>query len=308
MALTPEQAMYDFNKDGVLDATEAAVMTMMGQNDTGNKASVGSSTDTTVTRLTYQSAKALLEAAVKDAGWNGKLTPEDIHAFVDLFAKEQDKQIAKTVTASSDKTTAGATPDAVDKVVSGTKTTKFPSFFDPAGFAKDYVWSKIDFKNTATLGGKAISILEQVRGLVDSFHLLGVSDNDVRNAAKQIAMGGKTIDTYRVEHQQIAKKEYPQFADRFDKDPTLTTYDIASPIIKMLAKTWEIPEEDVTLDNPLVMSYTNYAGADGKGTPPSRYDLLLKAKNDPKYQLTEEANNAARDSATSFGRAFGFGV
>ena len=76
----------------------------------------------------------------------------------------------------------------------------------------------------------------------------------------------------------------------------------------MLAKVWEIPEEDVTMDNPLVMSYTNYAGPDGKGIAPSRYDLLLKAKNDPKYQLTEEANNSARDSATSFARAFGFGV
>lgn len=308
MALTPEQAMYDFNKDGKLDATESAVMTMMGQNDTGNSAKVGSSTDTTVMRLTYQSAKSLLEAAVKDAGWAGKLTPEDIHAFVDQFAKKQDEQIAKVVTTSSDKTTAGATQDAADKVVSGSKTTKYPSFFDPAAFAKDYVWSKIDFKNTATLGGKALSTLEEVRGLVESFQLMGVSENDIRNAAKQIAMGNKTTDSYKVELQQIAKKEYPQFADRFDKDPTLTTYDIASPILGMLAKTWEMDVKDVKFDNPIVMSYMNYAGADGKGQQPSRYDLLLKAKNDPKYQLTEEANNNARDSATSFARAFGFGV
>ena len=77
----------------------------------------------------------------------------------------------------------------------------------------------------------------------------------------------------------------------------------------MLAETWDVPEDSVDWKkNPIVMSYTNYAGPDGKGTPPSYYDLLLKAKNDPKYQLTEEANNNARDSATSFGRAFGFGV
>jgi hypothetical protein len=77
----------------------------------------------------------------------------------------------------------------------------------------------------------------------------------------------------------------------------------------MLAKTWQVPEENVDWKtNPIVMSYTNYAGPDGKGKPPSYYDLLLKAKNDPKYQLTEEANNNARDSAISYGRAFGFGV
>ena len=137
---------------------------------------------------------------------------------------------------------------------------------------------------------------------------MGVTDNDIRIAAKEIAMGRKTIDAYKVELQQIAKKEYPQFSDRFDKDATLTTYDIASPIIKMLAKTWEVEEDQVKMDNPLVMSYMNYAGPDGKGQAPSRYDLLLKAKKDPKYQLTQQANEDARDAATGLARAFGFGV
>jgi hypothetical protein len=130
----------------------------------------------------------------------------------------------------------------------------------------------------------------------------------MRIAAKQIAMGKKTIDAYTVELQQVAKKEYPQFADRFNADPTLTTYDIASPIVKMLAKTWEVEEKDISLDDPIVMSYMHYAGADGKGQQPSRYDLLLKAKSSPKYQQTQEANDNARDSAVGLARAFGFGI
>ena len=130
----------------------------------------------------------------------------------------------------------------------------------------------------------------------------------MRTAAKQIAMGKMTIQEYNVQLQQLAKKEYPAFADRFDKDPTLTTRDIATPVINLLAKTWQKDATEIKMDNPIVMAYMNYAGADGKGKQPSMYDILLKAKADPQYDLTEEANVNARDAAVGLARAFGFGV
>lgn len=281
---------------------------IQAQNDSGNRSQTGTSTSTSVTRLTYQSAKALLDAIAREANFTGKLTPDDIKNFMEQFRKKQDEQIEKVVTTSSSKTVAGATPDATSKIIDTTKKEEFPSFFDAEAFANDFIWAKINFKDEKSLGAKSLTALAEVRGLVEKFELMGVTNNDMLNAAKLIAMGRKTIAEYTVELQQVAAKEYPQFADRFKADPTLTTYDIASPVIKMLAKTWEVDEKDVKMDNPLVMSYMNYAGPDGKGTPPSRYELLLKAKSDPKYQLTEEANNNARDSATSFARAFGFGV
>lgn len=277
-------------------------------NDNNNSAQVGTSTSTKVTRLTFQTAKGLLEKVMAEADFVGKLSSDDIKQFMLLFSKAQDAQIEKVVTTSASKTTKGATPEAASQVVESTKKQEFPSFFDPADFARDFIWQKINFKDEKNLGVKSLSALASVRGLVQSFQLLGVTDADIRAAAKDIARGKKTIDSYRVELQQIAKREYPQFADRFANDPELTTYDIASPIIKMLAKTWEMDEKDISMDNPLVMSYMNYAGPDGKGQPPSRYDLLIKAKSDPKYQKTQEANENARDSAVSLARAFGFGV
>jgi hypothetical protein len=310
MTTGPETATP--NQDAQLKGLADMLLASMGGanaiNDSGNRAQSGTSVTSEATRLTYNAAKALLEATMQSIDFKGKLTADDINDFMAKFKAEQNKQIGKVVVSSSSKTTAGATPDAASKVAESTFKQEYPSFFDPAGFAKDYVWAKVNFKNEANLGAKALDALAKVRGLVDKFQLMGVSNNDALIAAKQIAMGKKTIEAYTVELQQVAKKEYPQFADRFAMDPELTTYDIASPIIKMLAKTWEVDEDTVKMDNPLVMSYMNYAGPDGKGQPPSRYDLLLKAKNDPKYQLTEEANNNARDTATSFARAFGFGV
>jgi hypothetical protein len=121
-------------------------------------------------------------------------------------------------------------------------------------------------------------------------------------------MGKKTLVQYTVELQKIAAGEYPQFADRFKTDPTLTTYDIASPIINMVAKTLEVDPGTIKMDHPVVLSYTRSAGADGKGVAPSYYDLLLKTKQLPDYQKTQQANNEARDSASSLVKALGYGL
>lgn len=266
------------------------------------------STSTTKTKLTANTALQIMTLAAEDAGYSAKFTTADVNQFIKEFDAEQDRQIQKVITSSASKLTPGATAGAVDKTISSTATTEYPSFFDAGRFTSDWVWGKVNFGDEKTLGSKSLGILAQVRGLVDKFNIFGVADNEIRDVAKQIAMGKTTLANYNVELQKVAAKEYPQFADRFAKDPTLTTYDIAEPIIKMLAKTWEMDEADITMDNPLVMSYTNYSGPDGKGVAPSRYELLLKAKKDPKYQLTQQANEDARDAATGLARAFGFGV
>ena len=266
------------------------------------------SSRTNVTRLTYNSAKAMLQDAMTEAGFVGQLTKADIEDFMKRFEKNQNEQIEKIIESSRTKIVPGATDEATKKVLESTARQEFPSFFKPLEFAKDFIFTKIDFKDEAKLGAKNLDALAQVRGLVNQFQLLGVSDADMRVAAKQIAMGKKDIKQYTVELQQIAKKEYPQFAERFALDPTLTTYDIATPVISMLAKTWQKDPKEIEMDNPFVMSYLNYAGPDGKGKQPSYYDLLLKAKNDPQYELTEKANEDARDAAVGLARAFGFGV
>jgi phosphopantetheine adenylyltransferase len=265
------------------------------------------SSKTSVTRLTFNTAKAMLQGAMQEAGFVGQLSKADIEEFMKRFEKNQNEQIEKIIESSRTKIVPGATDDALKKVMESTARQEFPSFFKPLEFAKDFIFTKIDFRNEAKLGAKNLDALAQVRGIVDQFQLLGVSDADIRVAAKAIARGAKTIADYTVELQQIAKKEYPQFADRFNMDPTMTLSDIASPVVKLLAKTWQKTEKEVQ-NHPLVKSWINYPGPDGKGKQPSYYDLLLKAKNDPQYELTEEANDNARDAAVGLARAFGFGV
>ena len=273
-----------------------------------NNPNAGTDTSTVKTKLTSQSALALMQEAASGADYIGKFTKADVEQFIKEFDAEQARQIEKVITKSASKTTPGATQGAVDSTVSSTAKTEYPSYFKPSEFASDWVWKKINFADEKTLGAKSLTALAQVRNVIDQFQLLGVSDVEAKAAAKQIAMGKKTIADYTTELQQIAIKEYPQFADRFKADPTLTLYDIASPVINMVAKTLEVDPKTIKLDNPIVTAYTRYAGADGKGVAPSYYDLLLKTKQLPDYQKTQQANNEARDSASSLGKALGYGL
>jgi hypothetical protein len=278
-----------------------------GNSASGPRDTATTSSRTNVTKLTFNSAKAMLQDAMKEVGFVGQLSKADIEDFMKRFEKNQNEQIEKIVESSRTKVVPGATEEALKKVFESTARQEFPSFFKPLEFAKDFIFTKIDFRDEAKLGAKNLDALAQVRGLVDQFQLLGVSDADMRVAAKQIAMGKKDIKQYTVELQQIAKKEYPQFADRLNMDPTMTLADIASPVVKLLAKTWQKTEAEVK-NHPLVRAWINFPGPDGKGKQPSFYDIELKAKNDPLYDLTEEANENARDAAVGLARAFGFGV
>jgi hypothetical protein len=311
MALSADQIPYDVDGDGKLDAAESAkyaVDKAIGINTTSGPKS-GTGVSTTKTKLNVESARALMEIAAEANGYMGKFSTADIARFINDFNAEQDLQIEKVVTSTASKTTpGGTTAGAVTATTESVAKTEFPSFFKPAEFALDWVWNKVSFEDDKALAPKNLAVLAQVRSLVNKFQLMGVSDTETRAAAKLIAMGKKTLAEYTVELQKKATAEYPQFADRFATDPTLTTYDIASPIINMVAKTLEVDPGSVKMDHPIVLAYTRSAGADGKGVAPSYYDLLLKTKQLPDYQKTQQANNEARDSATSLAKSLGFGL
>jgi hypothetical protein len=314
MALTPEQVPFDENENGKLDPTELPLYTAktvadamaLGGGSKGPKS--GTSVDTSVTKLTKESARAYLQDAADASDYMGTFSNADIAQFMKEFDAEQARNVAKVITKTGSKTVPGATADAVTKTAETTAKTEYPSAFKPTEFASDWVWSKINFKDEKTLGTKSVTALSQVRNIIDQFQVLGVSDAEAKIAAKQIAMGKKTIADYTTELQKVAIREYPQFADRFKLDPTLTTYDIASPVINMVAKTLEMDPKNIKMDHPVVLAYTRSAGADGKGVAPSYYDLLLKTKQLPEYQKTQQANNEARDSASSLGKALGYGL
>lgn len=255
-------------------------------------------------KLTPVSARELLKQSAADAQFTGTFTDEDIANFLKQFNAEANKQIESVVKEARSTVGKGATATDIQRIIS----TSFPSFFKPAEFAKDYVWSKINFKDSATLSGKAAMALQQAKQVASDFDLFNFSDSEVQQAAKDIAMGKKTMDQFKAELTTRAKMEYPIFAARFDSTPGATTKDFASPVIKMIAKYWEVDESAVGMDNQIVQMWTRAGGPDGKGPAPTLAELTQIAKNHPNAEKTSWANEAARQSATSLARALGAGV
>ena len=255
-------------------------------------------------KLTPVSAKELLRQSAADAQFTGKFTDADITAFMNQFNAESNRQIESVVKEARTKVGKGATAVDIQNIISAS----FPSFFKPAEFAKDFVWSKINFKDSATLGGKAAVALQEARQIASDFDLFNLSDAEIEQAAKDIAMGKKTTAQFKAELTTKAKMEYPIFASRFDTTPGATTKDFAQPVINMIAKYWEVDPSTIGMDNELVQKWTRAGGPDGKAPAPSLAELTQIAKNHPNAEKTSWANEAARQSASALARALGAGI
>lgn len=304
---TPAPAANTATEDAALQQFAAAIAGLQAKNTTSGNTDT-SNISSSLTKLTFASAKAMLEQAAKEANYPREFSAEEINAYIKEFDKKQKEQIAKVVTIAKTRTTPGATADAINKVFDQTMREEYPSFFKPTDFAKDFIWGKVNFKDQASLGTNVVGNLSAVRGLVDKFHIVGVIQSDMENMAIALSKGDKTIQQINVELQQIAAREYPQFAERFSKDPSLTTEDIAAPIISTLADVWEVDKSEIKMSNPLVMKWMSGVTADGKSVPPTKYEIMLAAKKDPKYQYTQAANNDARDAAVAMSNALGVGI
>ena len=287
-------------------ATQAIITALLSGIGGGSGNTATSSTSADRIKLTFNAAAELLKQTVADVQYTGKISKEDIQAFADQFNAESAKNVEQVVKTARSKVTPGASTEDIQKTVQSVMSTSMPSFLNVKQFASDFIWAKVNFKDEANLAGKSLSALQDVRSLAKSFHLLGFSDAEAQIEAKNVAMGKKTLDNLKAELAKKAEIEYPTLADRFKTG--ITTKDIADPVIKLLSKTWEVPEDTIDLDNPLVQSYIRPGGADGKQPPLTYAEIKQKAMNDPKFETTTMANELARQSATGLARALGAGI
>jgi hypothetical protein len=285
-------------KSKIDDASKAKVANMAGFTNTNE-----STTYKETLKLTPAAAKTLLENAVKDAQYTGTFTDKDIKDFIAKFQASANAQMQIVIKDAQSKMTPGATAADLAKTVSSLMTTTYASYFKPTDFAKDYVWSKVNFADDKTLAGKNLATISQVRQLVKDFNLLGVSDAEMAIAAKAIAKGDKSLADYTAELQRIAIQEHPALAERLKSDPSLTVKSIAQPVITLLANTWEVDPSSIGFDDPIVSQYLRPGGADGKGATLNYADVKRLALASPKYETTTKANEDARDAAVGLARA-----
>lgn len=288
MALTDEQL-------------EALLSKLSSGNDSGKTISKEA------IKLTPAAAKQLLQTIAADAGYTGTFSTADIASFVASYNKMANEQLDTVVREARDVVTSGKTAD-ITETVKNIVTTKYPSFFDPKTFTKDYIWSKVNFKDEKTLGPKALDALTTVRGIAKSFNLSTVSDIEIQDVAKKIASGKLTAEDYKTQLAAKAAIEYPQYADRLKTTPGATIRDLVNPVLRVVADSWEVDVNSLDLNDPFIDKLIRPDGVIGKAAPASVGDAKRAADAHPNRNKTIAENNNAREAATEMASALGFGI
>ena len=255
-------------------------------------------------KLTDVAAKQLLDEIMADIQFTGKLSKADLADFVNKYNTAANKQLETVVQTVRSQTKPGDTAEDIKNII---KTTS-PSFFEPKDFAKDYLWTKVNFADEKTLGAKALDALTNARQIAKAFNLSTVSDIEIQAAAKRIATGKITAEDYKTELAAKAAAEYPQLMDRFKSTPGATVRSLYNPILKAVADAWETDVESLDLNDPFIDSLLRPDGVIGKAPAVTIGEATQKALMHPKADNTQKQISNAKASATSLARALGFGI
>lgn len=258
-------------------------------------------------KLTPAAAKQLLQSIAQDVQFTGQFSKEDIAAFAAAYNKKANEQLDIVVREAKETIKTGATAD-VSETVKNIISTKYPSFFDPKTFTRDFIWSKVNFKDEATLGAKALNALTEARNVARGFNLSTVSEVEIQEAAKQIASGKITASDYKTQLAAKAAAEYPQYAERLKTTPNSTIRDLVNPVLRAVADAWEVDIDTLNLNDPFIDKLIRPDGVIGKVSPASVGEATRAALKHPNRDKTRAEINNAIDAANELGRALGFGV
>jgi hypothetical protein len=258
-------------------------------------------------KLTPTAAKQLLESIAGDIQFTGKFSSADVAAFVAAYNKKANEQLDTVVREAKETIQSGKTAD-VSSTVKNIITTKYPSFFDPKTFTRDFIWSKVNFADEKALGAKALDALTEARNIAKAFNLSTVSEIEIQNAAKQIASGKITASDYKTQLAAKAAIEYPQYAERLKTTPNASVRDLVNPVLRAVADAWEVDVDSLNLNDPFIDKLIRPDGVIGKVPPASVGEATRAALKHPNRDKTRAEINNAIDAANELGRALGFGV
>ena len=286
---------------------EAAAIAEVFGKFVGTGAEPGKTVSSDAIKLTPISAKQLLASIASEIQFTGKFTKEDIAAFVASYNKKANEQLDIVIRETRETIKSGGTAN-ISETIKNIITTKYPSFFDPKTFTKDYIWSKINFADEKTLSAKALDALTTARQIAKDFNLSTVSDIEIQEAAKRIATGKISAENYRTELAAKAAAEYPQLGDRFKNTPGATVRSLYNPILRAVADAWETDVNELDLNDPFIDSLLRPDGVIGKAPSVTIGEATQKALMHPKADNTQKQISNAKTAASNLARALGFGI
>jgi hypothetical protein len=152
--------------------------------------------------------------------------------------------------------------------------------------------------------GQAAQLADHMSKVAQSYGV-PFTDGAIDWYVNSIEQGKDTLDGFDSIMRARAKAQYPQFAAQIDAGQTIR--DIADPYIAQYAQTLEVPETEVTLNDPYIKKALSQTAQDGQtqtAMPMWKFERTLK--DDPRYDSTKQAKDDAFATLNKIGKDWGF--
>lgn len=116
-----------------------------------------------------------------------------------------------------------------------------------------------------------------------------LDEQTIKSQAQRVIRKVATTQDFESLIRDHAKSMYPSYAKQIDAGQTMK--DIASPYTQAMAQTLELPDTDITLDDPNIKAALNGLSSDGKPTGLTLTDFQQKLRSDPRWKQTSQAQN-----------------
>lgn len=158
---------------------------------------------------------------------------------------------------------------------------------DEAGL-RNLLGQYITFTDKGTLRGQAGALERQMK---EYAYQQGVSldKQTIKNQAQMVARGLATQDDFKNQITEQAISAYPSYAEQLKGGQTMRQ--IASPYIQQMADDLDLADTSIGINDPLVRRALNGLNKDGKPTGMSLTDFQSTLRSDPRWRLTNKAQD-----------------
>lgn len=132
----------------------------------------------------------------------------------------------------------------------------------------------------------------------------GINQAGINWQISQLISGANTLATYENFYKRRAKEMYPGLWQELDAG--LTVAEVAAPYRTAMAQILEIPETEITLDDPHLKRALQFRDDKGQASVKPLWQYQQDLKNDVRWTYTQNARDTAYDMATQIGQDFGF--
>lgn len=168
--------------------------------------------------------------------------------------------------------------------------------------AMQEIGQHVTFGTNGQAGGKAGEAQAELNQYA---YNMGVKNSDtwIQQAVRDIASGKKTPLDYKNQIMQQAIAAFPSYADQFKAGSTLQ--DLAQPYIQSMSSILEIAPGQVNLFDDSIRNALNYKGSDGKVGAKPLWQFQNDLRSDPRWKLTQNAQDASMGVAHKVLQDFG---